>query len=332
MLVINARNVNDAWSQAQALIQEIGEESESRNGPVLVAPTPITTVYAKPVERVLWAAKRDANPFFHLLESLWMLAGRADVEWLAKILPRMADFSDNGKTFHGAYGYRWRNAFGADQLNPIIDALKKNPKCRRQVLQIWSARYDLGKDTKDTPCNLTVNFQVRDRYNGPELDMVVFNRSNDIVMGCYGANAVHFSFLHEYMAQRIGVGVGAYTQISCNWHAYVNTLGKMSDGSLGPVDDPYTTDPLYVAPVPLVTPNAGSIFDHELKYFMRGIALEKMAWRNQFFPSVAVPFYKAYIAWRGKEKGVAADTIKAMPQCDWKLAATAWMARRGVQV
>ena len=87
MHVINARNVNSAYPQALHYIAIAGDRVASRNGPVLRAPEPVSTVYAKPWERVLFDPQRDANPFFHLFESLWMLDGRNDVatltSWLA---------------------------------------------------------------------------------------------------------------------------------------------------------------------------------------------------------------------------------------------------------
>jgi hypothetical protein len=46
---------------------------------VLVSQTPVVTCYSAPTQRVLFSPMRDANPFFHLMEALWMLAGRDDV-------------------------------------------------------------------------------------------------------------------------------------------------------------------------------------------------------------------------------------------------------------
>ena len=79
MKVINARNVNDALAAGLRYLWAEGIPETSRNGPVLVAPTPVTTVYSHPTERVLLSPTRDANPFFHLMESLWMLAGKNDI-------------------------------------------------------------------------------------------------------------------------------------------------------------------------------------------------------------------------------------------------------------
>ncbi|KKK55035.1 hypothetical protein LCGC14_3078620, partial [marine sediment metagenome] len=83
MHVLNVRNVNEALPKMLQHLEEKGERNSSRAGEVIVAPTPVTTVYRKPMERVLFSPIRDANPFFHLIEALWMLAGRRDVATLA---------------------------------------------------------------------------------------------------------------------------------------------------------------------------------------------------------------------------------------------------------
>lgn len=185
MHVITARNVNDALYQGINYLSRVGISRDSRNGPVKVSPIPVTTVYMQPLERVLFWKDRDANPFFHLYESLWMLAGRNDVTPLVKYAKQMHQYSDDGKTLHGAYGYRWRHAFGRDQLALITDALKKNRDDRRQVLQMWDARQDLGRVGKDLPCNTIATFQIN---TDGELDLTVFCRSNDIIWGCLAAD------------------------------------------------------------------------------------------------------------------------------------------------
>lgn len=54
------------------------------------------------------------------------------------------------------------------------------------------------------------------------LDMTVINRSNDTLWGALGSNYVHFSFLHEYVANACGMGVGHYHQVTNNLHIYTN--------------------------------------------------------------------------------------------------------------
>jgi thymidylate synthase len=228
MKVITARNVHSALHDGLDLMQSFGIKRDSRNGPVYQVMEPVATVYQRPAERVMFHPWRDANPFFHFYESLWMLAGRNDIAPLVRYVKRMGTFSDDGETQNAAYGYRWRHANpynrDPDQLGMIIEGLKKNPECRRQVLQIWNCDKDLGTGTKDAACNIAATFQINHKN---QLDMSVFCRSNDIIWGCYGANAVHFSMLMEYVASGIGVPMGEYTQISVNWHAYEEIYEKM---------------------------------------------------------------------------------------------------------
>lgn len=234
MRVIIVRNVQQALPVGLDILLKEGYDRDSRNGPVRIAPWPVTTIYTHPMERVLFWTSRDANPFFHLYEALWMLAGRNDVDGPARFAKQMRTYSDDGVSMHGAYGYRWRFWFSdldgdgscLDQLNIIAGILRQNPDDRRCVLQMWDANFDLGKQGKDFPCNTTATFQ---RDKDGRLDLTVFCRSNDIIWGCYGANAVHFSVLLEYMALKIGCPVGVYRQVSVNWHAYHETLTPLAD-------------------------------------------------------------------------------------------------------
>src|SRR6202041_2022314 len=146
MQTIIARNVNDAWDQAKLLINTTHVVRPSRVGEVWEYPEPVTTVYMNPCERVLFDPVRNCNPFFHIMEALWMISGRNDVEWIARFNERMRQYSDDGKIFHGAYGHRWRRRFivanncgdpvapfwdGYDQLQVIARMLKANPDERR---------------------------------------------------------------------------------------------------------------------------------------------------------------------------------------------------------
>ncbi len=275
------RNVNSAF---RGLVEGFHtgsiptKRTSSRVGDVLMIEEPMTITYEKPLERVLFNQARDCNPFFHLYESLWMLAGRNDVEPLKYYSSKIGDIaSDDGKVFNGAYGYRWRQSDietgesyegysergRTDQLKILIDHLKRVPGSRRAVLQMWNVESDLLKleTTKDVCCNLSVLFSIRSEkpakkdlveessgrvmgsmVTGPNtnyLDMTVTNRSNDMIWGMLGANVVHFSFLQEYMAACIGVEVGVYNQFTNNLHVYVENNGGFHPEKWLESDDNY---------------------------------------------------------------------------------------------
>ena len=82
MHVIEATNVRDALPQAVQYLLRWGDPEETRIGKALVAPGPVTIHYLNPKEHVLLNPIRDANPFFHLMEAMWMIAGRDDSAFL----------------------------------------------------------------------------------------------------------------------------------------------------------------------------------------------------------------------------------------------------------
>lgn len=219
------RNVNTALPEVLRLLDQCGEEAPSRNGPVIRLPLPLALTYTHPTERVLCNPLRDANPFFHYFESMWMLAGRADVATPARFVPRIADYSDDKRILHGAYGARWNND---DQLVNVIERLKKDPTTRRAVLALYQPIYDSDYEGKDMPCNTTIYFTIR----RGALDMTVCNRSNDIIWGMLGANVVHFSILQQFVAEALETPVGVYTQFSNDAHIYTDKYPKDKWGGL----------------------------------------------------------------------------------------------------
>lgn len=323
---IPAESISGAVAQALPYLLDIGVEETSRNGKVLVAPSPVMTTYNNPKNHVLFSATRNANPFFHLMEAMWMLAGQNDLKWPMQFNKRFAEYSDDGDTIWGAYGFRWRHFFGFDQLVPIYHELKNNPNSRRAVLSMWAPDGDLtefddnmgGLKSKDVPCNTHAYFDLR----GGKLNMTVCNRSNDAIWGAYGANVVHFSILLEYMAEQLGVPMGVYRQFSNNFHAYTDIYGR--DALKDIADESYTDA---MGPYPTTIP-LGSLDDRWAKSLFRLLDNGEVDWSVvNFFSQVAGPMYHAWFARKNGNYTAALDYLEKMPYCDWKIAATEWMIR-----
>lgn len=328
MKVIEVRNVHEALPEGLSLLTQWGTKRASRYGDVLVSEVPVTTHYLKPRERVLFWKDRDANPFFHLFESLHMLAGRDDVAFLSQFAKRMETFSDDGKTFHGAYGKRWVSWFGIDQIQQVIGMLRANPLERRCVIQMWDTNKDLGRAGKDFPCNTQIYVWISP---SDTLDMTVCNRSNDIIWGAYGANAVHMSILQEYIAAGVERPVGSYWQMSNNFHAYLDTfepLQCLANSAKDPFrhesNCPYTTGFVTVT----------DIVDLDIKTWTEDLHLwmddpTKVGLRSQFFKRVATPLFMAHRAHKSGDTVAALDIVNS--QClegDWKVACIEWLERR----
>ena len=342
MKVLEVRNVNEALPLGVRMLVDRGVEEDSRNGKVLVFPSPVTTVYNKPTERVMLYDERDANPFFHLYESLWMLAGQDEVHSVGFFAKNMFNYSDNGETLHGAYGHRWRERFHVDQLDCLVTELSKNPESRRCVLQMWDSAIDLNNFSgKDVPCNTQVYFWIRDAV----LHMTVTCRSNDIVWGAYGANAVHFSVLLEYMAARLGIRVGRLYQISNNYHIYKDNPVFPKAVAVAEVH-PFGTAAidLYryrLNPYPMFDTMHGTDIDLEIQVLVEQVQIAYAAvgaqplpnrknFKSLFFQSIAVPMMRAYMLYKVEASHEhVLDELEHMPvDSDWFYACTRWMNKR----
>lgn len=345
MHTIIAENVNDALAKGLNFLLTEGKSEDSRNGKVIVAPCPVITIYNNPTQRVLFSQLRDANPFFHLMESLWMLAGRNDLAFPALFNKRFTEYSDDSKTVHGAYGFRWREHFGYDQLEVIAKELKANPATRRCVLAMWDptpqgetvffksehakienyGANDLNlavRGGKDVPCNTHAYFDVMDG----KLNMTVLCRSNDVIWGAYGANAVHFSILQEYMAAWVGVPVGLYRQFSNNYHAYTDVY---SVEKLTAISKDALCTNFYgmcnVKLTPLISTGV-EVWNEDLNKFMSQ-RNDGCMFNDPFFNSVAIPMYNAYME-RKNKTGSGMRHVENIIALDWRLACIQWIQRR----
>ena len=313
MYVIESTDVNDAYRRGIKLILEDGQPQTTRAGDVLSLDSPVTTVYTCPTQRVLFDAGRDANPFFHLFECLWMLSGTKDATWLDRFVGTFSErFAEEDGNQHGAYGFRWRLHFDTDQIELACALLRDNPTDRRVVIAMWNPNCDLGANVRDVPCNTHIYPRI---VNG-KLDLTVCCRSNDMIWGAYGSNAVHFSFLQEYMAGQIGVEVGVYYQISNNMHAYVEPLKKVGQPKRETKSYPGTRAIM----------NVPEMWDEDLRAFMDDPGGSEYV--NPWFINTAYPMWTAHAQWKAGSKDSAMNVAQTIDAPDWRIAVTEWMQRR----
>lgn len=330
MRVFTELNTNRLMPVVYDALNTCGYEEDSRNGKVLKFDTPITLVYTEPWCRVNLCEVRDANPFFHLMEGLAMLAPLNSVEFLSRFNSNIGNYSDDGRRFNAFYGSRLRIDWG-DQLSDIINLLKIDPTSRQLVAQIWNPR-DLGKETRDKACNMILVFKYR---RDCRLDMTCYNRSNDLIWGSVsGANVVHFSMIHEYVATSAGLAMGRYYQVANDAHVYL-------DNPLwGKLQDKYTHSPVWFGTdydalntVPLIKDPAE--FGYELEKFFGFVMrhpkelLNLGAFDEPFLRDVAVPMYNAWVDRKYHNAPTECDMwIDAIKADDWRLACKGWVNRR----
>jgi len=224
---IQTQNVNTALLDILKLVRDEGEWVEVRKGDDTVRfkeVRGVNIVIQNPTERVLYHAERGNDLTATAAETLWVLAGNNDMNYLSKFLPRAPDYSDDGIIWRAGYGQRLRHAGSdgdnVDQLQFIYDMLTITPNSRQAVMNIWDcveenhAFYHGG--TKDYPCNDLQQFIVR---NG-QLELYNYVRSNDAIFGATGINFYEFSVIQALMAGALGLDVGSYNHHVCSLHYY----------------------------------------------------------------------------------------------------------------
>lgn len=359
--VSRVRNVNVALRDLVELAQapSLWRKVSPRGMETMEYKGTFITEYTHPTERVLFCQVRDANPFFHMMEALWILDGRNDVAFLSQFNSNISTFSDDGQTFNAPYGYRLRKHFArergeeteyygekrtiitgydnVDQLSELIDLLQREPDTRRAVLCLWDPVVDLNRDSKDIPCNDVVMFKMRDGV----LDMTVCNRSNDAMWGAYGANAVQFSILQEFVATAVGASVGVYKQVSDSFHMYTNQSAWLRvngmKGDKQMFSDPYKDlGPLKLVPLMSIETDWRDWL-RQNHLFLREELARYDGRLDPFFFGVASPILHAWRVFKNekfepfKNNRIEAACDVLRQQCeaeDWALACIRWLSRR----
>lgn len=237
---IFAGNNNDMLKQAVLAIREHGIESDPGNAEVNTDGTRfidgVTITVRNPRDRWLSVEGRNSSAIAAIGETFWVMSGRNDIRFLSRVLPRAANFSDDGFTWRAGYGPRLY-AFG--QLDSVINRLRKNPNTRQAYLTIYDPALDSDEGlahynhegeakTKDMVCNLALLFAI---VNG-RLNLTVINRSQDVLWGMSSINFIEFSILQEVIANVLGVDVGVYKLFSNNLHYYNNEVSQKQLGKI----------------------------------------------------------------------------------------------------
>lgn len=206
-------------------VLKYGEMIPSRNGATKELHN-AQIVLTNPGDGFITDPARKASAAAQIAETAWVLAGRNDVEWLSRYLPRAADFSDDGETWRGGYGPRLRRwyvgetpqvsgAYEVDQLQHVIKLLQEDPNTRRAVMAIYDPAVDTDPG-KDIPCNNWLHFLHRDG----RLHLTVATRSNDLMWGWSGINAFEWNVLLQVVAHESGLRPGSITFNISSLHLY----------------------------------------------------------------------------------------------------------------
>jgi thymidylate synthase len=139
-------------------------------------------------------------------------------DFVNKFTKIWADFTEEDGTIPAAYGYRWRHAFGRDQLGLLLKHLSGQPGSRHGVVITWDPREDgLGnpESKKNVPCPYTWTANIISN----KLHVHSIVRSNDMMLGC-PHDVAGFALLQAILAAKLGVQPGKLTHSISNAHIY----------------------------------------------------------------------------------------------------------------
>ncbi|HEY7782734.1 MAG TPA: thymidylate synthase [Ktedonobacterales bacterium] len=208
------RNSTEALRGELAAILEAGTPIAVRGAEVRELRGRLVQI-ARPLERVYVLPHRNNNVFAAIAETMWVLAGRNDLAYLSRYLPRAVDFSDDGATWRAGYGPRLRDWHGIDQVREVARLLRDDPNSRRAVMAIFDPAVDYAA-SRDIPCNNWLQVLIRDG----RLHLHVAIRSNDAIWGFSGINTFEWSVLQEMLAVWTGTQVGEVTYFIGSLHLY----------------------------------------------------------------------------------------------------------------
>lgn len=173
-----------------------------------------------------------------LRELLWYLSGEDHIRNLrryTKIWDAWADENGNLDTAYGRYWRRfpspYRDANGqwqvreVDQIQFVIDTLKKDPTSRRLVVTAWEPGN--AHTSRLPPCHYTFVFNVQ----GNRLNCHLTQRSGDIALGI-PFNLACYATLTQMIAQEVGLELGWFSHTIVDAHIYT----RRPDGTMAEYD------------------------------------------------------------------------------------------------
>lgn len=154
---------------------------------------------------------RRLHPRTAAAEVAWYLKGSRDVRWLEERDIRIwSPFHTDG-IVENAYGYRWRSAFGRDQIGDLVQHLQKDPSSRQAYVSAWDPRYDgLGKRGKNFPCPVGFTFHITNN----QVHSTLLIRSSDVFVGLpydVMGHAMLMQIIASWIDERLTLGTMSVT-------------------------------------------------------------------------------------------------------------------------
>lgn len=131
------------------------------------------------------------------------------------------DFAQKWGDLGPVYGAQWRDFNGVDQIDYIIQTLKKDPNSRRMVLSAWNPA-EIGQMMLP-PCHTLIQFYVANN----KLSLQLYQRSGDVFLGI-PFNIASYALFLMMVAQVTGYEVGEFVHTIGDAHIYSNHMDQIN--------------------------------------------------------------------------------------------------------
>lgn len=211
-IVNEVDTLDKAWRKWYDLLNSTNDSHESRDGDVHSEVLNAITVINDPTKNIMKDPVRNLSMRYGIGELLWYLSANNKLSQIQKYTKGWDRMTDDGVTVNSNYGYCITKKYGFDQLEFVINELKKNPNSRRAVIHI---KEPSNKPSNDVNCTVCLQFFIREG----KLYMTTYMRSNDVWFG-FPYDVFQFTCLQIYLSMVLEVELGTYTHIAGSLHLY----------------------------------------------------------------------------------------------------------------
>ncbi|PDH31505.1 MAG: thymidylate synthase [Puniceicoccaceae bacterium MED-G30] len=161
-------------------------------------------------------------------ELLWFIQGSTNIGYLnenkVSIWDEWADAEGNLGRVYGAQWRDWKSPEGKsiDQLNEVIESLRKNPSSRRHIVCAWNPGEI--QHMALPPCHALFQFYVADG----KLSCQLYQRSADIFLGV-PFNIASYALLTKMVAQVCGLQAHEFVHTFGDLHLYANHVEQAKE-------------------------------------------------------------------------------------------------------
>jgi thymidylate synthase len=163
-----------------------------------------------------------------IYELLWFLQGDTNVRYLHDHNVHIWDeWADEEGELGPIYGKQWRSFEGADgktvdQIQWVVDEIKRNPDSRRLVVTAWNPTEMDGMALP--PCHCMFQFYVSEG----RLSCQLYQRSGDVFLGV-PFNIASYALLTHMVAHVTGLLPGEFIHTLGDVHLYLNHLNQVNE-------------------------------------------------------------------------------------------------------